>query len=380
MKKQVLALFISLIFIALFSFASFAATSSYITDETDRLFEDEIDSLNEMAEEYHSRYGISLYYAFVYSDFDDVDISNIVSDDDYVILLENDTYWIIIANGSAKEKIGNDEKQLIWDAYCKRDTYYDAIAAYFDTCVSILNGENQSKEEEQLFPISNPGRLYDGADILSEYDEQSLLEKLNSISDKYETDFIVITVDTVGSYSPGSFIEEFFDRFNYGTGEFRNGVMLMLSMKEREYRILSNGIVGNTLDDNAIGSISDAIASDLSAGNYSYAFNKFINESEYYVNGAINGFPFDYPIAIFISLLIGFIASLIAVSSMKKKLKSVAPVNEANAYMREGSMNLKRANDIFLYATVSRTARSSSSRSSRGGRSGGSRHVGGGRF
>lgn len=379
MKKQTTVLFISLILIVLFSCASFAATAEYITDETGRLFEDEIDSLNEIADEYYNQYNVALYYAYVLTDFDDFDVSAIVSVDDYVLFLENDSSWNIIANGSVEEKISYDEKSRIWDAYCEHDSYYDAIMAYFDTCVSILNGRDLKKDEEQIFPNSNPGRLYDGADILSESDEQSLLEKLNSVSELYGTDFIVITVDTVGSYSAGGYTEEFFDRFNYGIGESRNGVMLMLSMKEREYRILSNGSIGDTLDDDAIDKIGSEIVSDLSSGNYYYAFSKFVNESEYYVNGAINGFPFNFLSSIAISLLIGFVASLITVSSMKKKLKTVNPVNEANAYMREGSMNLKRANDMFLYATVTRSAKTKSSSSSRG-RSGGSRHVGGGRF
>ncbi len=379
MKKQTRVLFISLILIVLLSCASFAATAEYITDETGRLFEDEIDSLNEIAEKYYDQYNVALYYAYVSSDFDDFDVSAIVSVDDYVLLLENDSSWKVIVNGSVEEKIGYDEKSRIWDAYCEHDSYYDAITAYFDTCASILNGEDLQKDEEQLFPNSNPGRLYDKADILSESEEQSLLEKLNSVSELYGTDFIVIAVDTVGSYSAGGYAEEFFDRFNYGIGESRNGVMLMLSMKEREYRILSNGFIGDTLDDDAIDSIGDEIVSDLSYGNYFNAFSKFVTRSEYYVNGAINGFPFNYLTGIAISLFIGFIASLITVSSMKKRLKTVNSVNEANAYMRQGSMSLKRANDMFLYATVIRSARTKRSSSSRG-RSGGSRHVGGGRF
>ena len=379
MKKQIFALCLSLVLAAIFSFASLALTSDYITDESGALSENEINSLNEIAEDYYSQYGIAFYYVYVSSDFDDVDISDYVSVNDFIILFENESFWAVVSNGSAKEFIGTNEKNRIWDGYLDGESFYDSITAYFDTCISIITEE--SSKEEILFPSSNPGRLYDGADILNSSEEQSLLEKLNTVSEEYGTDFIVVTVNTIGSYSADSFTEEFFDRFNYGLGDTRNGVMLLLTMQEREYRILSDGFIGNTLDDYAIETISDAIVSDLSSGNYFNAFNKFISESEYYVNGAINGFPFNYVGSIIISLIIGLVASLIAVNSMKKKLKTVKPVNEANAYMRAGSMNITRSNDMFLYASVTRTAKSNSSSSSRSSSGGGSsRHVGGGRF
>ena len=197
----------------------------------------------------------------------------------------------------------------------------------------------------------------------------------------HKADFVVVTVDTVGSYSADAFIEEFFDRFSYGSGDMENGgVMLLVSMQERDFRILSDGIVGDYIGDSEIENIGDFIVSDLSSGNYDAAFGKFVSQSEYYINGAVNGFPFNFAPAIVFSVIVGFIVSLIAVSSMKRKLKTVNAVNEANYYLREGSLNLSRANDMFLYATVSRTARSSSSRSSRSRSGGGSRHVGGGKF
>ena len=75
MRKQttvLTVLFISLILIVLLSFASFAAPTEYIIDETGRLFEDEIDSLNEIAEKYYDQYNVALYYAYVLTDFDDL--------------------------------------------------------------------------------------------------------------------------------------------------------------------------------------------------------------------------------------------------------------------------------------------------------------------
>ena len=260
------------------------------------------------------------------------------------------------------------------------------LALFFVFCFSLPffadeYGDYQAADDSDLFPSSYPGRLYDGAELLTPSEKSSILAKLNEVSEQYKADFAIVTVNTVGSYSANAFIEEFFDRFPYGSGAMENGgVMLLISMQDRDCCIISDGTVGDTIGDYEIDVILDYIVSDLSAGYYSSAFDKFISKSEYYVNGALNGFPFNFAPAIVISVIVGFIFSLIVVSSMKRKLKTVNPVNEANNYLRDGSLILSRANDMFLYATVSRTARSSSSSSSRSRSRGGSRHVGGRKF
>ena len=82
---------------------------------------------------------------------------------------------------------------------------------------------------------------------------------------------------------------------------------------------------------------------------------------------------------IFIALVIGIIAGVVVAFILKGQLKSVKKRHTAREYVREGSMNIRRAGDFFLYRTVSKTKRQSSSSGSRGS-SGGSRNVGGGSF
>jgi hypothetical protein len=76
---------------------------------------------------------------------------------------------------------------------------------------------------------------------------------------------------------------------------------------------------------------------------------------------------------------VGVVIALIAVSSMKAQLKSVRRQNQANAYVKSGSMNITRAGDYYMYRTVTRSPKPKSNSSSSSS-SGGSRNVGGGRF
>ena len=67
-----------------------------------------------------------------------------------------------------------------------------------------------------------------------------------------------------------------------------------------------------------------------------------------------------------ISIGIGVTLALIIVGVMKSKLKTVRFQTAANSYMKKGSLALTESSDLFLYHTVTRTAKPESSSSSGG--------------
>ena len=163
---------------------------------------------------------------------------------------------------------------------------------------------------------------------------------------------------------------------NMGYGENRNGVLLLVCMDDREYRILSNGYAGEAIGMDQIDAISDAIVSDLSDGDYADAFITFADNCAYYLDGYLNGFPFNTGKNLVIALIIGVVAGVIVAFVLKKQLKSVRQQKQANVYIKSGSMQIATSRDLFLYREVSRTKKQSSSSSG----SGSSRNVGGGKF
>ena len=58
-----------------------------------------------------------------------------------------------------------------------------------------------------------------------------------------------------------------------------------------------------------------------------------------------------------VALVIGLVTALIVTGVMKGQLKSVAPQRDATDYVRQGSMNVTRSNDFYLYSTVSKSAK-----------------------
>ena len=230
-----------------------------------------------------------------------------------------------------------------------------------------------------VFASEKKQRLYDDADLLTESEEYSLMDRLDSVSETYKVDVIIVTIDTVGNYTPDEYIEYIYDGNDFGYGENRDGVLLMIAMKEREYRILSNGFGATAISPDDIDFIGEYITYELSEGLYADAFHLFIDECEYEINGEINGFPFEFGINLFISFVIGFVIALIATGIMRLKLKSVEKQLAATEYIKSGSMQVTVSNDLFLYRTIQRHKRATNnSNSSR--TSSPSRNVGGGKF
>ena len=222
------------------------------------------------------------------------------------------------------------------------------------------------------------GIVMDDADLLSQAEEQALTQKLTEVGTAYNAQIIVATVASADGRDPDYMVNDLYDSMGFGFGDLRDGVLLLVCMDPREYRILSNGYAGNAIDPGVIDTIGDAIVSDLSDGDYADAFEIFAEKCDYYLNGYLNGFPFKTGKNLLIALVIGIVLALIVTSALKAQLKSVRKQNQANSYVRDGSMQLTLSNDIFLYRDVTRTKKESNNSS--GSRSGGSRSVGGGSF
>jgi len=172
------------------------------------------------------------------------------------------------------------------------------------------------------------------------------------------------------------FVEFLYDYGEYGYGEKKDGVLLLICMDPREFRILSNGFAADAITIDNIESITDDITQDLSEGSYADAFDTFVAKCEYYLDGQINGLPFKFGTNLLIAIGVGLLVALIVTGIWKGQLKSVRKQERASVYVKPGSMNLTQSGDFYMYRTVTRSAKPKNNSSS----SGSSRNVGGGSF
>lgn len=211
--------------------------------------------------------------------------------------------------------------------------------------------------------------VIDGAGLLTSTEKAELIQTLSSLSAQYNVELAVVTLDSLDGYHIDDYSDRFYDRLNYGFGSYRNGVMLMIEMEDRNVTVMSNGQSGIALSQSATEDIRQAVTPALSEGEYAQAFHIFATECAYHLDGNINGFPFDFGKWILIALIVGLLIGLIVALILKGQLKSVRKQHRAHAYIRDNSMHLHTANDFYLYRTVSRIRKPTNSS---GGSSGGS--------
>lgn len=243
--------------------------------------------------------------------------------------------------------------------------------------------------DERLEPL-----LVDDAGLLSDDEYDALLATLENISAEYGCDVAVVTVDSLGGKSAQDFADDYYDYNGYGSGSDRSGIMLVLSMGDRDWHITTCGYGITAMTDYGREVLSDEFVPYLSGGDYYRAFDIFAEGCENYLRLAADGTPFDrrsdydnddydygsgFPqwweikSYIPIALIIGFVISLIVALCMRGKLKSVRAKQSATDYIVDNSMTLTDSRDIFLYKNVSRMRRSDDNDSGGGG--GSSTHV-----
>lgn len=207
----------------------------------------------------------------------------------------------------------------------------------------------------------NP-RLVDGGDILTDSQEKSLLAKLDGISEEHQYDTVIVTADTLGGKSAYGFAKDTFLDGGYGMGENKSGVILIVSMREREWYIEFFG--DERLPEGT--DLSDYFLNDLKNGDYYSAFDSFADAVD-----SEQSFPFVR--CVVIAVIIAVIVALAVTSVMKGKLKSVRFQHNAREYVRQGSLKLNHSRDLYLYSTITRIPRPKNNGGGGGSRGGGGR-------
>ena len=204
-------------------------------------------------------------------------------------------------------------------------------------------------------------RLQDIAELLTESENAEVLAKLDEVSERQGVDLVILAVDEP---EEGLTIEQDATEWYEYLGFGEDGVMLYISMEERDWYVLTSGFGITAVTDAGIDYISEKFLDALSEDNYSGAFNAFIKYTDEFITQAKTGEPYDvgnmpkepYNLVmnLVISLAIGFIIAAIVTGIWKNQLKSVALQTRATSYMKQGSLNIEDARDFFLYRTINR--------------------------
>lgn len=227
-------------------------------------------------------------------------------------------------------------------------------------------------------------KIVDNADLLIGSEVSDLEHRAQAIANQYGMDVVIVTVDSLNGRYIESYADDYYDNNGYGIGPDCSGVLLLIAMDTREWAISTCGSAINALPDHAIDALFDAMSGNLSSGNYYRAFENYLDELDHWFERFQEAQTVnvgDYLRVIFFSLLIGAAVGGIAILVMRSQMNTAKAQSGAGSYLKNGSYNLTRRLDIFLYSRVSKTRRAQSSGSSTHRGSGGRSHGGGhGRF
>ena len=220
-------------------------------------------------------------------------------------------------------------------------------------------------------------RLVDQADLLTDSEESALSDRLDEISERHQFDVVVVTVDSLEGETAVVYADDFYDYNGYGFGDERDGILLLISMEERDWCISTTGYGITAFTDAGQAYISERFVTDLSVGDYAAAFTNFAVLCDAFITQADTGEPydidhlpqepFDLVWNLAVALIIAFVISLIVTGIMRGQLKTVHSQSEADNYIKQGSMHLTRKNDLYLYRHVDRRKKAENNSSTRSG-------------
>ncbi|MBQ2726317.1 MAG: TPM domain-containing protein [Clostridia bacterium] len=257
--------------------------------------------------------------------------------------------------------------------------------------------------EDRTLPL-----LVDDAGLLSSYEASELNAVLDEISLRQEMSVAVITVDELpDGYSSQSYADDIFDYYGYGYGTSDDGILLLLSMEERDWAVTTYGYGITAFPDGIIDLIMNDSLYYISDGDYFGGFSCFAQLCDEYITKAKNGYmgddtyvgydPFfgtgdgyyssddsmaiiggadgpttvtvsgSNPFALPVSLIVGFLFSGLIVGVWKNELRTVNMKSGASDYAKRDSINITLSRDLFLYRTVNRTRRQTEQHNNRSG-------------
>lgn len=209
-----------------------------------------------------------------------------------------------------------------------------------------------------------PPRLDDSASLVPSAAAPAIAQKLDAISEKYDIDVAVVTVKSLRGATPRAFADDTFDGLGYGMGADDSGILLLISIEDRDWAITTHARALRAFTDAGQAYIMERVAPHMSDGDFAKALDTFADLCGAFLEQAATGSPYDtgslpkdpfdsVQNAIF-ALICGAIIGGVRVGINRSELKSVRPRDSAEDYTRKGSMRLTDKSDAFLYSNVTK--------------------------
>ena len=230
--------------------------------------------------------------------------------------------------------------------------------------------------------------IVDMANILNSEQTSQLEQKIAQVTNNCQIDVVILTTCLNNGKSMVDFADDYYDENDYGIDLRKSGLILVLSLQDNEWYISTSGAAIDTFSDWGIEYLGKVMKPSLVDRNFYQAFEDFVSYTEKFNVQAVTDKPYDrynqgdlpnldvdeevvfdnqnnsepktkmdsnkrILISLGAGLIIGFIISFIRMV----KLNTKKSVKNANEYVKENSFKLTKSNDLYLYQTVTKSAR-----------------------
>lgn len=206
--------------------------------------------------------------------------------------------------------------------------------------------------------------------------EWALLDmQAEDISERYGCGVYIVTVDDYTEYGSGSVYDVTTQIYNdadngFGLEDGREGILLLLSMRERDWAMFVHGEYAQyAFDDYGQTELEDAFLPAFGENDWYGGFSGYLNACDEYLALAAAGTPVRRsPVGgIVTAVVISCAVALVVCLILKAKMKSVHRKVEAQTYITADGLALTDSYDRYTHTTESRRRIEKKSSSASGG-------------
>lgn len=254
------------------------------------------------------------------------------------------------------------------------------------------------------------GQVTDSAGILTDEQAQVLESRAKELSQRYNCGIYIVVLRDYREYNSagvGECAEGLYSYYDLGYGADRDGLLLLLSMDDRDYALTSYGHYADyCFGDHNKNLVESAFLDDFRYDDWAGGFDDYLNlaedvlltaethsltlsdEDQSFSGVKYPGNSYRYgvsgklpvPARIAITVLAPCLAALLVCSVFKAQMKTAKLRTTAEEYMVPGSTALRIKEDRFLNRTETRTRIQTDSNRGSGGGGGGGFHTHTGKF
>ena len=202
--------------------------------------------------------------------------------------------------------------------------------------------------------------IYDTEELLTELEYQTLEDYAQEVSQQRQCAVYFVTVDDFRNYGDGDFFNvarQIFLASDFGMGEGQDGVMLILSMADRDYSLIVHGFGETALTDYGREYICEHFLDDFADDDWFHGVYDYLAYTDDLLSQAREGKIYDrynwitggvlWVFSLILGVVISLIVCLIQRAMMRKKVREQT---SALDYVH-GDVHITRRRDVYSHTT-----------------------------